>query len=709
MLANTSEQLSGVVAREVSSSDTPNPEVNQTNKRKRKRGLDQSESGGTTKLFDSSHETGSSKSSPRTTPSTRGHHALHPTTPRTGKPYVYGAAFTHSSRTRRPNISEDDGMFILSHVIREFDRLPLNVSVKKLPMTFWHSPLKSWNRRLVRKQLPPASSEETVRTFYYNNLKTYRGICNMLRVPGWHFNDEIMELTPPQSVDREELYMPEGKKTRGLIKRFPYMKHFRILEVLIENRDQGTVKDLDTIMAEIGVGNPSDLDYDSEASVDTTSDNAQPILQEEEGVYANNHHAKQGEEASLQKSCEPISGFQSDGNETGNLQLSPPNTTEEVDVKRAEENTTCITSQSSDSVTPLPFSKLGSLSSDNPSPYERHVSKYSLARQPLVLQPPIPIRPSLNQTSYEDDSFAQYPILGMPLNQNQSDSFQGMTLPPPSQLMGSTTHSSLQNTSPSVLRPRPTVFSSFVLHAKARLHDSRDLSIVLRALFASDSRYLLYQIIRDSTAVAAEAAHAEGLDSIAPEHMDEILLLVLEISREIAKENNWLQDRHSSKPLSAALSAASSVDAEAGNEQGKPRGAEEASDLDSVGDYAKTNSSPPTSQFADSGPTTVDSHNATKQNGKGFEKAEKSVFSVSQLTETVFEGESERVYENDAQKGYQLETDRKTVSESLSTPKSGINTAHSLNGFTAFSSQNGKPGAGSRRMSLVQTSGDASK
>lgn len=708
MLTNTSEQLSGVMTRKVSTSDTPNPEVNQPNKRKRKRDLDQSESGGTTKLFESTHGTGSPKSSPRTTPSTRGHHALHPTTPRTSKPYVYGATFTHSSRTRRPNISEDDGMFILSHVIREFDRLPLNVSVKKLPMTFWHSPLKSWNRRLVRKQLPPASSEETVRTFYYNNLKTYRGICNMLRVPGWHFNDEIMELTPPQSVDREELYMPEGKKTRGLIKRFPYMKHFRILEVLIENRDQGTVKDLDTIMTEIGVGNPSDLDYDSEGSVDTNSDNAQPILQEEEDVYANNHHANQAEEASSRKICEPTSVFQSDGNETGNLQLSPPNTTEEVDVKRAEENTICMTSQSRDSVTPLPFSKFGSLSSDNPSPYERHVSKYSSARQPLVLQPPIPIRQSFNQTSYEDDSFAHYPILGMPLNQNQSDSFQGMTLPPPSQLVGSTAHSSLQNTSPSVLRPRPTVFSSFVLHAKARLHHSRDLSIVLRALFASDSRYLLYQIISDSTAVAAEAAHAEGLDSIAPEHMDEILLLVLEISREIAKENNWQQD-HSSKPLSAALSAVSSVDAEAGHEQGKTRGAEEASDLGSGGDYAKTNSSPPTFQCADSGPTTVDVHNPTKQNGEGFEKTEKSVFSVSQLTDTVFEKESERVDENDAQKGYQLGIDRKTVSESLSTPKSGSNTVHSLNGFTAFSSLNAKPGAGSRRMSLVQISGDVSK
>lgn len=37
MLTNTSEQLSGVMTRKVSTSDTPNPEVNQPNKRKRKR------------------------------------------------------------------------------------------------------------------------------------------------------------------------------------------------------------------------------------------------------------------------------------------------------------------------------------------------------------------------------------------------------------------------------------------------------------------------------------------------------------------------------------------------------------------------------------------------------------------------------------------------------------------------------------------------
>lgn len=481
-------------------------------------------------------------------------------TPTTVNPYTYGAAFTHASRTRRPNISEDDGMFILSHVIYEFDRLPLNVSVKKLPMTFWQYPLESWNKRLIHKQLPPASSEETVRTFYYNNLKTYRGICNMLRVPNWSFNEQTMELEPPSDVDREELYTPEGKKIRGLMKRFPYMKHFRILEVLIENREQGIVKDLNTIMAEMGVDGPEDLDYESEASADTNAQSVSKAYQKECNINADASHENLSDQDNLRIQAQQAS------KNTKNIKnpfLTPESLNQDL-----QHHHTNLNSE----LRPAPpisatLTQLSSSVHHNNGRYKRGQNQEgsnnislpsfseSLARASQAYQDGLAFSPGL--------PFPEYPNPGLS-HDNHFDhrgSGQGLPLPPfrfikNSQNLPHSTPSafnvSSNSASNSIYQPHPTVFSSFVLHAKARLQHSNDLSIVLRALFASDSRYLLYQIVRDSAAVAVEAAYTEGVSSINPDHMDEILLLVLEISREIAKENDW-ETVKDLKPLDEVL------------------------------------------------------------------------------------------------------------------------------------------------------------
>lgn len=625
ILDNTANApIEPVVPNLTTTPNSPNSQsANSSIKRKRKRNSTQLTSNSPVTTLDESLRSTLSPSSSTKSPNATGSMNTRSSLPNTpyvrvdgslNAPYVYGAAFTHSSRTRRPNISEDDGMFILSHVIREFDKLPLNVSVKKLPMTFWHRPLESWNRRLVQKQLPPASSEETVRTFYYNNLKTYRGICNMLRIPEWSFNEKTMELTPPPDVDRDELYTPEGKKVRGLLKRFPYMKHFRILEILIENRDQGTVKDLDAIMAEIGVENPSELDYDNEVSIDASNQQVQTDTQKNYSINASIDHTESNNQ-DLQRQTGNALDYENSAHEDHINTQHNSSTTEKATPQSAKSlqlNSTDNELQPAQSISPSSVSTQSNLINYTDGQSKRKRSTHTRDISTSM----IPLQNSMHLTNNYPEEGAFSPAQpssssgfmgaasGIPLHQNYRGSSQGMPLPPPSQLIGSSIHSSSQTTpqnassaiinttSSSILQPRPTIFSSFVLHAKARLQDSNDLSIVLRALFASDARYLLYQVVRDSTSVAAEAARAEGRGSIAPDHMDEILLLVLEISREIARENNW-QPSDSQRPLTTALSAVSSSSSSTeladGNLEKSQGINEQIAGLDSAEEYYKHN------------------------------------------------------------------------------------------------------------------------
>lgn len=434
-----------------------------------------------------------------------------------------------------------------------------------------------------------------------------------------------MQLLPPTDIDKDELFESDGKKVKSLGKRFPYMKHFRVLEKLVENRESGTVQDLNTIMAEMGI-DPEDSE--EEDNNNNTQDEHRPDAddrttpqqqqqQQQHYPQASDHANSKGETTRQDDLTQPIPDShdqyeQFQKQKKGAFSSSsphnhrPPSLPSDAYDDNHEHETPDTSNdhiihahdqhRRDEEILPAPPVQMprgGIHSMPMPQPPQfiqykidppkrgrrpasqsiqqrhqippSHLSQFSShSRIPPTQHPPLHSYPEEQQQQQQQQSsfhngnppppgYLVPPPPGVLHHQHAPPphhQFRGPINPPPPQQfptpiapmpLGASTApptSSVASSNP-VLQPRPTVFSSFVLHAKARLRDTPDLSLVLRALFASDSRYLLYQVVRDATSVAADAARTEGRESISPDHMDEILVLVVEIAREIAKENNW--------------------------------------------------------------------------------------------------------------------------------------------------------------------------